>query len=103
METIRRMAKQIMPGKAAPPIGNASVLVQADHLEPQTGSRDDPHDRNPVRQIPIDGTLDLLYEVERRGCSRSSFHHLYTLHDTRWGPSKRCREPELTPLQWQII
>jgi len=111
METASvRMAKQIMPGKAAPfPIEEwPSVLVQGLTIL----------NRNnwfPVMTLMIGNpgetdsdsmaTLDLLYEVERRGLFAFFVPSIFTpLHDTRLGTKQGVVESrELTPLQWQIM
>jgi len=50
-------------------------------------------------------TLDLIYEVERRGLFAFFIPSIFTpLHDTRMEKAKGVTETrELTPLQWQLI
>ena len=50
-------------------------------------------------------TLDLIYEVERRGLFAFFIPSIFTpLHDTRMESQKGVTETrELTPLQWQLI
>lgn len=105
-----RMAKQVMPGKAVPfPIDEwPSVLVQGLTIL----------NRNnwfPVLTLIIGNpgetdedcmaTLDVLYEVERRGLFAFFVPSIFTpLHDTRLGTKQGVVESrELTPLQWQIM
>ncbi len=105
-----RMAKQIMPGKSAPfPIEEwPSVVIQGLTIL----------NRNnwlPVLTLMIGNpgetdadsmaTLDLIYEVERRGLFAFFVPSIFTpLHDTRLAEKKGVVENrELTPLQWQIL
>jgi len=105
-----RMAKQIMPGKAAPfPIEEwPSVLIQGLTVL----------NRNnwlPVVTLMIGApgetdedckaTLDLLYEAERRGLFGFFVPSIFTpLNDTRLGTKQGVQENrELTALQWQIM
>ena len=105
-----RMAKQIMPGKAAPfPIEEwPSVVIQGLTIL----------NRNnwlPVLTLMIGNpgetdadsmaTLDLIYEVERRGLFAFFVPSIFTpLHDTRLATQKGVIESrEMTPLQWQIL
>ncbi|MFB3825120.1 MAG: radical SAM protein [Bryobacteraceae bacterium] len=105
-----RMAKQIMPGKAAPfPIEEwPSVVIQGLTIL----------NRNnwfPVLTLMIGNpgetgedcmaTLDLMYEVERRGLFAFFVPSIFTpLHDTRLAARKGVIESrEMTPLQWQIL
>ena len=50
-------------------------------------------------------TLDLLYEMERRGLFAFFVPSIFTpLHDTRFAAKQGVQESrELTPLQWQIM
>ena len=50
-------------------------------------------------------TLDLIYEVERRGLFAFFIPSIFTpLHDTRMEKKKGVTETrELTPLQWQLM
>ena len=105
-----RMAKKIMPGKAAPfPIEEwPSVLIQGLTIL----------NRNnwfPVLTLMIGNpgetdedsraTLDLLYEVERRGLFAFFVPSIFTpLQDTRMAAAHGVAESrELTRLQWQIM
>jgi radical SAM superfamily enzyme YgiQ (UPF0313 family) len=104
------MAKQIMPGKGVPfPIDEwPSVLVQGLTIL----------NRNnwfPVMTLMVGNpgeteedckaTLDLLYEVERRGLFAFFVPSIFTpLHDTRLGGKQGIQESrQLSPLQWQIM
>jgi len=105
-----RMAKQIMPGKAVPfPIEEwPSVLVQG----LTTLNR---NNWFPVLTLMIGNpgetdadsraTLDVLYEVERRGLFAFFVPSIFTpLQDTRLGTQQGVVENrELTRLQWQIM
>ncbi|HEU0138054.1 MAG TPA: radical SAM protein [Bryobacteraceae bacterium] len=111
METASvRMAKQIMPGKAVPfPIDEwPSVLIQGLTIL----------NRNnwfPVMTLMIGNpgetdadcmaTLDLLYEVERRGLFAFFVPSIFTpLHDTRFAAKKGVVESrEMSALQWQLM
>jgi hypothetical protein len=105
-----RLAKQIMPGKSAPfPIEEwPSVVIQGLTIL----------NRNnwfPVLTLMIGSpgetdadsmaTLDLIYEVERRGLFAFFVPSIFTpLHDTRLAAQKGVVESrEMTPLQWQIL
>ncbi|MBV6431702.1 MAG: hypothetical protein IANPNBLG_01834 [Bryobacteraceae bacterium] len=105
-----RMAKQIMAGKSVPfPIEEwPSVVIQG-----LTALN-----RNnwfPVMTLMIGtpgendedckATLDLLYEVERRGLFAFFVPSIFTpLQDTRMGTKQGVQESrEMTPLQWQIM
>ncbi|MBI4903399.1 MAG: B12-binding domain-containing radical SAM protein [Acidobacteria bacterium] len=105
-----RMAKQIMPGKGVPfPIDEwPSVLIQGlttlnrnnwfpvmTLIVGSPGETDD----------DCKATLDLLYEVERRGLFAFFVPSIFTpLHDTRFAEKEGVQESrELTPLQWQIM
>jgi radical SAM superfamily enzyme YgiQ (UPF0313 family) len=105
-----RMAKQIMPGKGVPfPIEEwPSVLIQG----LTTLNR---NNWFPVLTLMIGSpgetdsdsmaTLDVLYEVERRGLFAFFVPSIFTpLHDTRLGTKQGVAESrELTALQWQIM
>lgn len=111
METASvRMARQIMPGKAVPfPIEEwPSILIQGLTVL----------NRNnwfPVLTLMIGNpgetdedsmaTLDLLYEVERRGLFAFFVPSIFTpLHDTRLGTKQGVVESrEMTRLQWQVM
>ncbi len=111
METASvRMAKQIMPGKGVPfPIDEwPSVLVQGLTILNK-------NNWFPVLTLMIGNpgetdddckaTLDLLYEVERRGLFAFFVPSIFTpLHDTRMENKQGVQESrEMTPLQWQIM
>jgi radical SAM superfamily enzyme YgiQ (UPF0313 family) len=104
------MAKRIMPSKAVPfPIEEwPSVVVRGleilnrNHWYPamtlivgNPGETDD----------DSRATLDLVYEVERRGLFAFFIPSIFTpLHDTRMEKQKGVTETAaLTPLQWQLI
>ena len=104
------MAKRIMPSKAVPfPIEEwPSVVVRGleilnrNHWYPamtlivgNPGETDD----------DCKATLDLVYEVERRGLFAFFIPSIFTpLHDTRMEKQKGVTETAaLTPLQWQLI
>lgn len=105
-----RMAKQIMPGKGVPfPIDDwPSVMIQG----LTTLNR---NNWFPVLTLMVGNpgetdedsmaTLDLIYEVERRGLFAFFVPSIFTpLHDTRLAEKKGVVESrELTPLQWQIM
>ncbi|MGA2591100.1 MAG: radical SAM protein, partial [Bryobacteraceae bacterium] len=105
-----RMAKQIMPGKAVPfPIEEwPSVLIQG----LTTLNR---NNWFPVLTLMIGNpgetdadcrdTLDLLYEVERRGLFAFFVPSIFTpLQDTRLADAQGVLESrEMSPLQWQIM
>ena len=105
-----RMARQLMPGKAAPfPIDEwPSVFIRGLEVMNQNnwfpaatlmvgcpGETDED-----VRE-----TLDLVYEVERRGLFAFFIPSVFTpLHDTRMQDAVGVRENrQLTALQWQLI
>jgi radical SAM superfamily enzyme YgiQ (UPF0313 family) len=105
-----RMAKQIMPGKGVPfPIEEwPSVLIQG----LTTLNR---YNWFPVMTLMVGNpgetdedckaTLDLLYEVERRGLFAFFVPSIFTpLHDTRLAAKQGVQESrQLTRLQWQIM
>jgi hypothetical protein len=105
-----RMAKRIMPSKGVPfPIEEwPSVVVQGlttlnrNNWFPAmtliVGSPDETDD-------DCRATLDVIYEVERRGLFAFFIPSIFTpLHDTRMEKQKGVTETrELTPLQWQLI
>jgi hypothetical protein len=105
-----RMAKQIMPSKGVPfPIDEwQSVFIRglevmnknnwfpaATLIVGNPGETDD----------DVKGTLDLIYEVERRGLFAFFIPSIFTpLHDTRMEDKKGVSQTrELTPLQWQLM
>jgi radical SAM superfamily enzyme YgiQ (UPF0313 family) len=105
-----RMARKIMPGKGVPFSIDDWPSVVVNGLEILN--------RNnwfPVMTLMIGNpgetdedsiaTLDLLYEVERRGLFAFFVPSIFTpLHDTRLAAKKGVVESrELTPLQWQVM
>ncbi len=105
-----RMAKQIMPSKGVPfPIEEwQSVFIRglevmnknnwfpaATLIVGNPGETDD----------DVKATLDLIYEVERRGLFAFFIPSIFTpLHDTRMEDKKGVSQTrELTPLQWQLM
>lgn len=105
-----RMAKQIMPGKGVPfPIDEwPSVFIRG--LEVMNRNNWFPAVTlivgNPGEtDEDVMATLDLIYEVERRGLFAFFIPSIFTpLHDTRMEHKKGVTETrQLTPLQWQLI
>src|SRR6266550_4330213 len=105
-----RMAKQIMPSKGVPfPIDDwPSVVVNG--LETLNKNNWFPAMTlivgNPGEtDEDCRDTLDLIYEVERRGLFAFFIPSVFTpLHDTRMEQQKGVTETKnLTPLQWQLI
>ena len=105
-----RMAKQIMPSKGVPfPIEEwPSVLVRG--LEVLNKNNWFPAMTliigNPGEtDEDVRDTIDLIYEVERRGLFAFFIPSIFTpLHDTRMESKKGVSETrELTPLQWQLM
>ncbi|MBK7927744.1 MAG: hypothetical protein IPJ98_09690 [Bryobacterales bacterium] len=104
------MARKIMPGKGVPfPIEEwPSVLVQGLEILNK-------NNWFPVITLMIGNpgetdddcraTLDLLYEVERRGLFAFFVPSIFTpLEDTRMGKKQGVAESrEMTPLQWQVM
>ncbi|HTG14266.1 MAG TPA: radical SAM protein [Blastocatellia bacterium] len=104
------MAKKIMPSKGVPfSIEDwPSVLIQgltvlnANNWFPAmtliVGNPDETDE-------DVMATLDLIYEVERRGLFAFFIPSIFTpLHDTRMEMKKGVTETmQLTPLQWQLI
>jgi Radical SAM superfamily len=105
-----RVAKQIMPSKGVPfPIEEwPSVFIRGLEVLNQNnwfpavtlivgnpGETDD----------DVKATLDLIYEVERRGLFAFFIPSIFTpLHDTRMEHKRGVDETrELTPLQWQLM
>jgi hypothetical protein len=104
------MAKQIMPSKGVPfPIDEwPSVLVRG--LEVMNKNNWFPAMTliigNPGEtDEDTKATIDLIYEVERRGLFAFFIPSIFTpLHDTRMEAQKGVAETrELTPLQWQLM
>jgi hypothetical protein len=105
-----RMAKQIMPSKGVPfPIDEwPSIVVRG--LEILNAQNWFPAMTlivgNPGEtDEDCRATLDLIYEVERRGLFAFFIPSIFTpLHDTRMEAKKGVTETrELTPLQWQLM
>lgn len=105
-----RMAKQIMPSKGVPfPIDEwPSVFIRG--LEVMNQNNWFPAVTlivgNPGEtDEDVKATLDLIYEVERRGLFAFFIPSIFTpLHDTRMQDKEGVRETQqLTPLQWQLI
>jgi len=105
-----RMAKQIMPSKGVPfPIDEwQSVVIRG--LEVLNK-----HNWFPAMTLIVGSpgetdddckaTLDLIYEVERRGLFAFFIPSIFTpLHDTRMEKKKGVTETrQLTPMQWQLM
>jgi hypothetical protein len=105
-----RMAKQIMPSKGVPfPIEEwPSVLIRG--LEVMNKNNWFPAMTLIIgspgeTDEDVKDTLDLIYEVERRGLFAFFIPSIFTpLHDTRMESKKGVSETrELTPLQWQLM
>jgi radical SAM superfamily enzyme YgiQ (UPF0313 family) len=105
-----RMAKQVMPSKGVPfPIEEwPSVFIRG--LEVMNKNNWFPAATliigNPGEtDEDVQATLDLIYEVERRGLFAFFIPSIFTpLHDTRMEHQKGVAETrELTPLQWQLM
>ena len=105
-----RVAKQIMPSKGVPfPIEEwPSVIVRG--LEIMNKNNWFPAMTliigNPGEtDEDVKDTIDLIYEVERRGLFAFFIPSIFTpLHDTRMESKKGVAETrELTPLQWQLM
>jgi hypothetical protein len=104
------MAKKIMPGKGIPfPIEEwPSVFIRG--LEVMNKNNWFPAVTlivgNPDEtDEDVKATIDLIYEVERRGLFAFFIPSIFTpLHDTRMEKKKGVTETQqLTPLQWQLI
>lgn len=105
-----RMAKKIMPGKAVPfsiehwpsvVLEGLRVLNENNWFPAMTlivGNPDETDD-------DIRETLDLVYEMERRGLFAFLIPSIFTpLHDTRMEMEKGVTQTrQLTPLQWQLM
>lgn len=105
-----QMAKQIMAGKGVPfPIDEwPSVFIRG--LEVMNKNNWFPAVTlivgNPGEtDDDVKATIDLIYEVERRGLFAFFIPSIFTpLHDTRMENKKGVTETrQLTPLQWQLI
>lgn len=105
-----RMAKKIMPSKAIPfsiedwpsvVLEGLRVLNENNWFPMMTLIVGNPDETDEdVKQ-----TLDLVYEMERRGLFAFLVPSIFTpLHDTRMEKEKGVTETKkLTPLQWQLI
>jgi hypothetical protein len=105
-----KMAKQIMPSKGVPfPIDEwQSVFIRG--LEVMNQNNWFPAATlivgNPGEtDEDVMATIDLIYEVERRGLFAFFIPSIFTpLHDTRMEDKKGVSQTrELTPLQWQLM
>ena len=105
-----RMAKQIMPSKGVPfPIDEwpsvvvrgLEVLNENNWFPAMTLIIGSPGETDE----DVKATIDLIYEVERRGLFAFFIPSIFTpLHDTRMEVQKGVAETsELTPLQWQLM
>ncbi|MBI5085367.1 MAG: B12-binding domain-containing radical SAM protein [Acidobacteria bacterium] len=105
-----RIAKQIMPGKGAPfsiedwpsvVVQGLAVLNQHNWFPAMTLIIGNPGETDEDTMA----TLDLLYEVERRGLFAFFIPSIFTpLHDTRMADKSGVTENrQLTPLQWQLM
>jgi hypothetical protein len=105
-----RMAKQIMPSKGVPfsiedwpsvVIHGLSVMNRNNWFPAMTLIVGNPGETDD----DVRATLDLIYEVERRGLFAFFIPSIFTpLHDTRMEKKKGVTETQqLTPLQWQLI
>src|SRR5882672_10147880 len=105
-----RMAKQIMPSKGVPfPIDEwpsvvvrgLEVLNQNNWFPAMTLIIGNPGETDE----DVKATIDLIYEVERRGLFAFFIPSIFTpLHDTRMELQKGVAETsQLTPLQWQLM
>jgi radical SAM superfamily enzyme YgiQ (UPF0313 family) len=105
-----RMAKQIMPSKGVPfpiedwpsvVINGLQVLNENNWFPAMTLIIGNPGETDEDSRQ----TLDLIYEVERRGLFAFFIPSVFTpLHDTRMEAQKGVTETrQLTPLQWQLI
>jgi hypothetical protein len=105
-----RMAKMIMPSKSVPfpieewpsvVIEGLRVLNENNWFPAMTLMVGNPGETDE----DVKATLDLIYEVERRGLFAFFIPSIFTpLHDTRMEQKKGVTETrELTPLQWQLM
>ncbi len=105
-----RMAKQIMPSKGVPfPIEEwpsvfirgLEILNRNNWFPAVTLIVGNPGETDEDNRA----TLDLIYEVERRGLFAFFIPSIFTpLHDTRMEQKKGVTETaQLTPLQWQLM
>ncbi len=104
------MAKQIMPSKGVPfsiedwpsvVIQGLKVLNENNWFPAMTLIVGNPGETDE----DVKATLDLIYEVERRGLFAFFIPSIFTpLHDTRMEKKKGVTETQqLTPLQWQLM
>ncbi len=105
-----RLAKAIMPGKAAPfsvddwpsvVIQGLTILNRNNWFPVMTLMIGSPGETDE----DVKATLDLVYEMERRGLFAFLVPSIFTpLHDTRLQHKMGVRETrDLTPLQWQLM
>ena len=105
-----RMAKQVMPSKGVPfpidewpsvVIRGLEVLNTYNWFPAMTLIIGNPGETDDDSRA----TLDLIYEVERRGLFAFFIPSIFTpLHDTRMEKKKGVAETaELSPLQWQLM
>lgn len=105
-----RLGKQIMPSKGVPfsiedwpsvVVNGLTVLNQNNWFPAMTLIVGSPGETDDDTKA----TLDLIYEVERRGLFAFFIPSIFTpLHDTRLEQAKGVTETrQLTPLQWQLM
>jgi len=105
-----RLGKQIMPSKGVPfsiddwqsvVVNGLTVLNQNNWFPAMTLIIGSPGETDDDTRA----TLDLIYEVERRGLFAFFIPSIFTpLHDTRMKDEKGVTETRnLTPLQWQLM
>lgn len=105
-----RMAKQVMPSKGVPfpidewpsvVIRGLEILNKYNWFPAMTLIIGNPGETDDDCRA----TLDLIYEVERRGLFAFFIPSIFTpLHDTRMEKKKGVAETaELSPLQWQLM
>ncbi|HUL74057.1 MAG TPA: hypothetical protein VLT86_13205 [Vicinamibacterales bacterium] len=105
-----RLGKQIMPSKGVPfaiedwpsvVINGLTVLNRNNWFPAMTLIVGSPGETDDDTRA----TLDLIYEVERRGLFAFFIPSIFTpLHDTRLEQAKGVTETrQLTPLQWQLM
>ena len=105
-----RLAKQIMPSKGVPfsiedwasvVVNGLTILNQNNWFPAMTLIVGSPGETDDDTRA----TLDLIYEVERRGLFAFFIPSIFTpLHDTRLEQAKGVTETnQLTPLQWQLM
>jgi radical SAM superfamily enzyme YgiQ (UPF0313 family) len=105
-----RLARQIMPSKGVPfaiddwpsvVINGLQILNEQNWFPAMTLIVGSPGETDDDTRA----TLDLIYEVERRGLFAFFIPSIFTpLHDTRLEKAKGVTETrQLTPLQWQLM